>query len=249
MDEKIFSTQNMMNNESNLDKYLNEISHTPLLSDEEELLLAQRIENGDKKAIDQLVSANLKYVVTVARQYERQGLSNADLISEGNVGMVKAAAKFNTACKKRFVVFAAPFIRQAIEQAIEQQVGLYPIPKGEQTAAEMKRSQAVSVDESIPVGSRNNYTLLNVLEDKDAEKADLQTEQKGLADSLIPMIDLLNEREQQVIRCFYGIGRDALTMAEIGTEMGLKRERVRQIRLKALRKLHRAGRDKGISEK
>ena len=237
-----------MNNENILDKYLNEIGNSELLSDEEELSLAKRIEAGDNKAIDRLVSANLRYVVTVARQYERQGLGNADLISEGNLGMMKAAAKFNTACNKRFVVFAAPFIRQAIEQAIEQQVGLYQIPKGEQTAAEMKRSKAVSMDESIPVGSKNNYTLLNVLEDKDAVKADLQTEEKGLTEELIPLIDGLNEREQQVIRSFYGIGSDPLTMAEIAQAMELKRERVRQIRQKALRKLHRAGRNTGIAE-
>lgn len=230
-----------MGNDSILDKYLNEIGNTQLLTDEEEQQLALRIDAGDDKSIDRLVGANLRYVVTIARQYERQGLSNEDLISEGNMGLMKAAARFSSSVKKRFVVFAAPYIRQAIEQAIEQQVGLYRIPKAERNAAELKRSQAVSVDESIPVGSRNNYTLLNVLEDKDAEHADLQTEQKGLAQELIGVMDVLNEREQQVIRSVYGVDCVPLTMAETGQQMGLTRERVRQIRDKALRKLNRAG--------
>lgn len=230
-----------MGNDSILDKYLNEIGNTQLLTDEEEQQLALRIDAGDDKSIDRLVGANLRYVVNIARQYERQGLSNEDLISEGNMGLMKAAARFSSSAKKRFVVFAAPYIRQAIEQAIEQQVGLYRIPKAERNAAELKRSQAVSVDESIPVGSRNNYTLLNVLEDKDAEHADLQTEQKGLAQELIGVMDVLNEREQQVIRSVYGVDCVPLTMAETGQQMGLTRERVRQIRDKALRKLNRAG--------
>ena len=230
-----------MGNDSILDKYLNEIGNTQLLTDEEEQQLALRIDAGDDKAIDRLVGANLRYVVTIARQYERQGLSNEDLISEGNMGLMKAAARFSSSAKKRYVVFAAPYIRLAIEQAIEQQVGVYRIPKAERNAAELKRSQAVSVDESIPVGSRNNYTLLNVLEDKDAEHADLQTEQKGLAQDLIGVIGVLNEREQQVIRSVYGVDGVPLTMAEVGQQMGLTRERVRQIRDKALRKLNRAG--------
>ena len=233
-----------MNNDSVLDRYLNEIGNTPLLTDEEELQLAKRIDEGDDKAMEQLVSNNLRYVVTIARQYERQGLSSEDLISEGNMGMMKAAARFTSTVGKRFVVFAAPHIRQAIEQAIEQQVGLYRIPKKESTTAEKKRSVAVSVDESIPVGSKNNYTLLNVLEDKDAEHADIKAEQNALIEELIEVTNVLNEREQQIIKSFYGVGSDQLTMAEIGQAMGLKRERVRQIRDKALRKLHRAGRDK-----
>ena len=103
-----------MGNDSILDKYLNEIGNTQLLTDEEEQQLALRIDAGDDKAIDRLVGANLRYVVTIARQYERQGLSNEDLISEGNMGLMKAAARFSSSANKRFVVFAAPYIRQAI---------------------------------------------------------------------------------------------------------------------------------------
>ena len=228
--KKIIIYQKSMNNDSVLDRYLNEIGNTPLLTDEEELQLAKRIDEGDDKAMEQLVSNNLKYVVTIARQYERQGLSSEDLISEGNMGMMKAAARFTSTVGKRFVVFAAPYIRQAIEQAIEQQVGLYRIPKKESTTAEKKRSVAVSVDESIPVGSKNNYTLLNVLEDKDAEHADIKAEQNALIEELIEVTNVLNEREQQIIKSFYGVGSDQLTMAEIGQAMRLKRERVRQIR-------------------
>lgn len=232
-----------MYNDSHLENYLNEIGGKALLSDDEEKALAQLIAQGDRKAIDKLVSSNLKYVVTIARQYERQGLSNEDLISEGNMGLIKAAAKFTPNTPKRFVVFAAPYIRQAIERAIEQQTGLYRIPKSEVTDAELKRSHARSFDEPLPVGSKNNFSLLNVVEDKDATHADKQTEERSLADELVQYVGTLNEREQQVVRSIYGIDTDHLTMAEIGLKMGLKRERVRQIREKALRKLRRAGRD------
>jgi RNA polymerase primary sigma factor len=229
-----------MNDNSILDKYLNEIGGTTLLTDEEEQALALRIENGDEGAIGEIVSANLRYVVTIARQYERQGLSNEDLISEGNIGLMKAAARYSTRTGKRFVVFAAPFIRQAIELAIEKQTGLYRIPKGESTAAERKQSHALSFDEPIPVGSKNNFSLLNVVEDKDAVRADELTEKKGLSEELAQHIGILPEREQEVIKSVFGIGRSHLTMAETGAEMGLKRERVRQIRDKALRKLRKA---------
>lgn len=216
-----------------LQRYLDEIGDTPLLTDKEEQELATRIKQGDRSAADQLATANLRYVVTLARQYaysigqgakgkgQDDSLLN-DLISEGNIGLIKAAAKFDVSYGKRFVTFAAPFIRQSIESAI---------------ARAQKQDPTLSTDESLPIGSNNNFTLLNVLEDKNAEQADEHLEQASLSDSIRQVIDKLNEREQAVITRYYGIGHHHMTMAEIGIELGLKRERVRQIRDTALRKL------------
>ena len=173
---------------------------------------------------DDLVTKNMGYVVTLARQYKSELLSTDDLISEGTLGIIKAAEKYDPSRGKPFVTFAAPYIRRSIEDAIRRVTGETPV---------------LSTDESLPVGSNNNYTLLNVLEDKDAPKADQALEQNALSDDLVRAITVLNEREQAVIRALYGIDTERQTMAEIGERLGLKRERVRQIRDKALRKLHK----------
>ena len=224
-----------MGNDSILDKYLNEIGNTQLLTDEEEQQLALRIDAGDDKAIDRLVGANLRYVVTIARQYERQGLSNEDLISEGNMGLMKAAARFSSSAKKRFVVFAAPYIRQAIEQAISR---VDKDLQAKEKPTNGKSAGCRSLDESLPRGSRNNYTLLNVLEDTTSPHADAATE-LVLSDDMQQAVRRLDERQQEVISRYFGIDCERQTMAEIGREMGLKRERVRQIRDQALRKLRK----------
>lgn len=173
---------------------------------------------------DELINKNMGYVVTLARQYTSELLSTDDLISEGSIGLIKAAEKYDPSRGKPFVTFSAPYIRHSIEDAIRRAAGETPV---------------LSTDESLPVGSNNNYTLLNVLEDKDAPKADLVLEQASLSDDLIRSIDVLNEREQAVIKEFFGIDSEKKTMAEIGIELGLKRERVRQIRDKAMRKLRK----------
>ena len=178
-----------------------------------------------KKQRDELVSKNIGYVVTLARQYSCELLSTDDLISEGSIGMIKAAEKFDPSKGKPFVTFAAPYIRHSIEEAIRKVTGDIPV---------------LSTDESLPVGSKNNYTLLHVLEDKDAPKADQSLEQNALSDDLVRAIVFLNEREQAVIRAFFGVDTERQTMAEIGETLGVKRERVRQIRDKALRKLRKA---------
>lgn len=208
-----------------LNAYMSEISEGELLTDEQEKILAEQIQKGNKEALDELTSANLRYVVKVAKQYTGRGVALEDLISEGNIGMMRAAEKFDSARGKRFVTFAAPFIRKSIEEAIDKQEG---------------SSQPISVDEPIPLGSQNNFSLLNVLEDKDAPRADQHTEQEALILELKKVIDVLDEREQTVIKYFFGIECDHLTMAEIATTMGIKRERVRQIRDKAVRKLRKA---------
>ena len=176
------------------------------------------------KEQDKLVTANMGYVVTLARQYHSDVLTTDDLVSEGAIGLMKAAEKFDASRGKPFVTFAAPYIRRAIEKAIGQL----------ETDVNMR-----STDESIPVGSRNNYTLLNVLEDPDAPRADVVVEQSSLSDDLLQGISLLDSRQQEVVKRYYGVEQERQTMAEIAVAMGLKRERVRQVRDQALRKLRK----------
>ena len=217
-----------------LQRYLDEIGDVPLLTDAEECALSERIRQGDQRAADQLATANLRYVVTIARQYLPQlstlnaqhlTLTPDDLVSEGNIGLLKAASKFDASTGKRFVTFAAPFIRQSIERAL---------------STLSTQHSTLSADESLPIGSNNNFTLLNVLENKDAPQADAYLEQTSLSAELMAAADTLNDREKAVITRIYGIGTDRMTMAEIGAELGLKRERVRQIRDKALRKMRKS---------
>ena len=176
----------------------------------------------DKEEKDTLITSNMGYVVTLARQYKSDILSTDDLIGEGSIGLTKAVEKFDPSRGKPFVTFAAPYIRKAIEDAITLLTGDIPV---------------MSTDESLPIGSNNNFTLLNVLEDKDSPKADHAVEQNALSDRMLEAISMLDEREQTVIKRFFGIEYERMTMAEIGEEMGLKRERIRQIRDKAMRKL------------
>ena len=231
-----------MSDNGKFQTYLDDIGTQQLLSNDEEQQLAEAIGRGDTKSLVRLVEANLRFVVSMAKGYTRQGLRLEDLVSEGNLGLMKAASKFKPSAGKRFAAFAAPFIRQSIEAAIGQQASLYRIPEAEQTAAERKRSHAVSIDAPIPAGSQNNFSLLNILENSDAPQADRYLEQDNMAQELQRAAAVLNEREQQVVSAFYGIGRERRTLAEIGEEMGLKRERVRQIRNKAVRKLRRHAR-------
>ena len=175
-----------------------------------------------KNERDALITGNMGYVVTLARQYRSELLSTDDLISEGSIGLMKAADKFDPSRGKPFVTFAAPFIRKSIEDAISRITGEVPV---------------MSTDESLPIGSNNNFTLLNVLEDTGAPKTDAILEQNSLSDEMATAISTLNEREQAVIRRYFGIESQRMTMAEIGEELGLKRERVRQIRDKAVRSI------------
>ncbi len=225
-----------------LKAYLNDIGNKDLLTDEQERELARLSQQGDEAARQQLVGCNLKFVVAMAKQYARQGLAIEDLISEGNIGMMTAAAKFKADFGKRFVAFAAPYIRRSMEAAIDEQTGLYKVPEHERTRAEEKRREALSIDAPIPAGSQTTFSLLSIVENTDSPRADSSLEQRVLTDELAAALSVLNEREQHIVRAFFAIGRSHLTMAEIADEMGLKRERVRQIRDKALRKLRKASR-------
>lgn len=176
------------------------------------------------KEQDKLVTDNMGYLITVARQYKSDIMSTDDLISEGAIGLMKAAEKYDASRGKPFVTFAAPYIRRAIETAISRL----------ETDTDVR-----STDESLPVGSKNNYTLLNVLEDVNAQKADEMAELTTLNSELLQHMDRLDERQQAVVTRYYGIGCERQTMAEIADTLGIKRERVRQVRDQAVRKLRK----------
>lgn len=220
-----------------MEAYKEEIAEKTLLSDEEERKLAQLIQEGDEKAVNILVESNLRFVLTIANGYRDQGIAYDDLVGEGNMGLLKAAKRFSPYPGKRFVKFAAPIIRDAIERHIEQHSGLYKVPRAEASSAEMRLSHPISVDAPIPAGSNNNFNLLNLLENANSPYADKAFEDADAQAHLERVIRVLDERQQRVISLLYGIGCDRVTMAEAGALMGLKRERVRQIRDAALRKL------------
>lgn len=227
-----------MNEKKAIDTYLNEIKQDRLLTDDEERLLAERIQQGDQKALNRLVTANLGYVVTLAHQHATSGVAAEDLISEGNIALMRAAARFDGSRGKRFVTFAAPYIREAMREEIEQQTALYRVPRDAgDSAAEKKRSRALSID--APVGGSHNLSLGRMVPNPHASDPASIMEEQALASELAALVDRLEGREKMVATCLYGTCGAPLTMAETAAQMGLKRERVRQIRNKAIRQLCR----------
>ena len=266
-------TKSITNRESeSLEKYLQEIGHEELLSTDEEVELAQRIKKGDRKALEKLTKANLRFVVSVAKQYQNQGLSLSDLINEGNLGLIKAAEKFDETRGFKFISYAVWWIRQSILQAIAEQSRIVRVPlnqvgsvskinrmlsKFEQeferrpstdeiservdipedkvAEAMMANARHVSVDAPFVDGEDNS--LLDVLINDDAPMADRQLVIESLRAEIATVLQTLNERERAVITAFYGIGQPEMTLEEIGNKYGLTRERVRQIKEKAIRRL------------
>lgn len=213
-----------------------------MLTNEEERQLAERIAKGDSRALSKLVEANLKFVVTVARQYKGKGVAMEDLVSEGNIGLMKAAAKFDASKGVRFVNYAVVHIRQAIEKAIDQQGGLYQVPKD--VKQDLARQQSIPLSVDAPLGHRTNMSLLSVLVNKDAPLADERVHSEAIEDAIEYALGTLDDRERRVVNAFFGIDQEHETMAEIAEDMDLKRERVRQIRDKSVRKLRKAYRNK-----
>ena len=221
------------------EQYIDSIAQEQLLSDEAERQLAERIKVGDARALEKLTKANLRFVVSLANQYRGRGLSEDDLVSEGNIALMHAAAKFDGTRGTRFVVFAAPFIREAMEQAVEEQAGFLESAKKHQGGHGQSAPRPISLDESIPLGSNSTFTLHSIVEDTAAAPADRGLERSMIREQLREGFSVLNDREQLVIGLLYGLYGEVCTMAEAGQRMNLKRERVRQIRNKALRKLSR----------
>ena len=186
---------------------------------------------------NKLVTENMGLVVSTARKYQGRGLELDDLVSEGTLGMIKAAEKYNPE-KGGFAAFVLPEIKKSIEAAIEQQAGLYRVPRKEMSPVEKKRSMPLSVD--APLGGRENINLLSLLVNANAQESDTLAHNKSAIELIIGVIDILNMREREVITCYYGIRRERLTMAEIAAQMCIKRERARQIRKTAERKIRKA---------
>ena len=266
-------TKSITNRESEaLEKYLSEIGKEELLSADEEVELAQRIRKGDKKALERLTKANLRFVVSVAKQYQNQGLSLPDLINEGNVGLIKAAEKYDETRGFKFISYAVWWIRQSILQAIAEQSRIVRLPlnqlgsmskinrmlsKFEQENERRPSVDEISavidipeekVDEAINVSGRQvsvdapfvdgeDNSLLDVLVNNDAPLADRQLLVESLQAEIKEALKLLTLRERNIITAFYGIGQPEMTLEEIGSKYGLTRERVRQIKEKAIRRL------------
>lgn len=217
--------------DNTLNIYLDEIGRESLLSEEEERRLSARIKAGDERALNKLIEANLRFVVTIARGYQGKGLSMDDLVSEGNIGLMKAARKYDSERGLRFVNYAVVFIRQQIEKALKQE-------SVELRVENAKDGLSRSVD--APLGNRANMSLLSVLSDVNSPLADVRVYDAAIADAVEYALHSLSEREHQVIAAYYGIEQEHLTMAEIAEDMQLKRERVRQIRNRAVRRLRKA---------
>ena len=270
---KLKISKSITNSESaSLDKYLQEIGHEELLSVDEEVELAQKIKKGDRRALERLTRANLRFVVSVAKQYQNQGLSLPDLINEGNVGLIKAAEKFDETRGFKFISYAVWWIRQSILQAIAEQSRIVRLPLNqvgsvnkinrELNKFEQEHERRPSVDEiadridlpedkieeAMKVNNRHvsmdapfvdgeDNSLLDVLADNDMPMADKALVQESLRKEIDRAIELLNDREQKVVRAFFGIGSPEMTLEEIGEKYNLTRERVRQIKEKAIRRL------------
>ncbi|MBD5238568.1 MAG: RNA polymerase sigma factor RpoD/SigA [Bacteroidales bacterium] len=255
-----------------LNRYLQEIGREELLSVDEEVELAQRIRQGDQSAVDRLVKANLRFVVSVAKQYQNQGLDLMDLISEGNVGLQKAAQKFDETRGFKFISYAVWWIRQSILQALAEQSRIVRLPlnqvgsinkirkvlnkfeqenmrapsieelakeldvPAEKIAETMKVSgRQVSVDAPFQEGEDNS--LLDVLSNNDMPATDAGLNRDSLSTEVERSLLQLQERERAIIKLFFGIGCQEMTLEEIGEKFDLTRERVRQIKEKAIRKL------------
>ena len=273
-------TKSITNRESaSLDKYLQEIGKEDLITVEEEVELAQRIRKGDQEALEKLTKANLRFVVSVAKQYQNQGLSLPDLINEGNLGLIKAAEKFDETRGFKFISYAVWWIRQSILQALAEQSRIVRLPLNqvgslnkinkalarfeqeherapspEELANELElpkekvtdtlrvAGRHISVDAPFADGEDNS--LLDVLVNHDSPNADRGLINESLATEVDRALETLTERERDIIKYFFGIGCSEMTLEEIGEKFDLTRERVRQIKEKAIRRLRHSSRSK-----
>jgi len=265
-----------------LDKYLQEIGKVELLAPEEEIDLAIRIKKNDNMALEKLVKANLRFVVSVAKQYQNQGLTLGDLINEGNLGLIKAAKRFDETRGFKFISYAVWWIRQSILQALAEQSRIVRLPlnrvgalnkigkayssleqefEREPSASELAHELDMDVSEvsdhlkisgrhvsiDAPFTSGEENRLLDVIENDDQPSPDARLMSESLRSEIERVLSTLNERETEVLKLYFGINKDhALTLEEIGEMFNLTRERVRQIKEKAIRRLRHASRSKNL---
>ena len=273
-------TKSITNRESaSLDKYLQEIGREELVTPDEEVELAQRIRKGDQEALEKLTRANLRFVVSVAKQYQNQGLSLPDLINEGNLGLIKAAEKFDETRGFKFISYAVWWIRQSILQALAEQSRIVRLPLNQvgslnkinkalgkfeqeyerqpsnEELAEMIDIPKDKISDTLRVGSRHvsvdapfvegeDNSLLDVLPNDDSPSADKTLVNESLNTEIERALITLTDREREIIKSFFGIGCQEMTLEEIGERFGLTRERVRQIKEKAIRRLKSPSRSK-----
>ena len=223
--------------DKSLNLYLDEIGREQLLTADEERALSERIKAGDSRALQRLVEANLRFVVKIATQYRGQGLSLDDLISEGNIGLMKAAAKFDASHGTPFVNYAVVQIRQEIERAIGKETGKQGGREADSLGSKTTR-RPMSVD--APMNGRTNMSLLSVLVNPNSPSADGRVYSEAMENAIEFALLSLTERERQVVGAFFGLDREHETLAEIAEDMQLKRERVRQIRNRAIRRLRKS---------
>ena len=267
-------TKSITNRESaSLDKYLQEIGREELISVDREVELAGRIRNGDRAALEELVRSNLRFVVSVAKQYQNQGLSLPDLINEGNLGLIKAAEKFDETRGFKFISYAVWWIRQSILQALAEQSRIVRLPLNQvgsmnkinkalqrfeqeherrPSAEELAEALDMPVDkiaETLKMSGRHvsvdapfvegeDNSLIDVMVNEDSPNADRGLINESLSTEISRALATLTPREADILRKFFGIGTPEKTLEEIGDELHLTRERVRQIKEKAIRKLN-----------
>ncbi|HEY6951233.1 MAG TPA: RNA polymerase sigma factor RpoD/SigA [Bacteroidota bacterium] len=276
-------TKQYTNRESqSLDKYLQEIGKVELLVPQEEIELARRIKKGDQKALEKLTKANLRFVVSVAKQYQNQGLSLGDLINEGNLGLIKAAKRFDETRGFKFISYAVWWIRQSILQALAEQSRIVRLPlnrvgalnkigkafstleqefEREPSASELAEELDMSlfeVSDTLKISGRHlsmdapfaqgeDNRLLDVIQDHRQPSPDVTLMEESLKIEVRRALATLSEREAQVIRLYFGLDQEhSLTLEEIGEKFNLTRERVRQIKEKAIRRLRHASRSKAL---
>ncbi len=278
-------TKSITNRESaSLDKYLQEIGREELITAEEEVQLAKKIRDGDQNALEKLTKANLRFVVSVAKQYQNQGLSLPDLINEGNLGLIKAAKRFDETRGFKFISYAVWWIRQSILQALAEQSRIVRLPLNQvgslnkinkaYSKLEQEYERAPSPEElskildlpedkimdtmkvsgrhvsmDAPFQQGEEGSLVDVLVNHDSPRADALLMNESLSKEIDRALSTLTERERDVIKLFFGIGiPHGLTLEEIGAKFDLTRERVRQIKEKAVRRLRHSSRSKLLQQ-
>ncbi len=268
--------------DKSLDLYLREIGETPLINAAEEVALAKRIKLGEQRALEKLTKANLRFVVSVAKQYQNQGLSLADLINEGNIGLIKAAKRFDETRGFKFISYAVWWIRQAILQSLAEQSRIVRLPLNrvgtlhkigkvssslqqtfgrEPSAIEIAKELSLTEGEvsdtlkisnshlslDAPFSVSEDNSLIDILEDEEQESPDESLLSDSLRVEIVKALDTLSPREAEVINLYFGLNhKKPLTLEEIGTRFSLTRERVRQIKEKAIRRLRHASRSKAL---